>query len=122
MFHLQRLKCFKSKYPYLNVFTERSVCDLPKMTEQIRGKAELHAPIALYIYSDLVLTHIIIYYFICFSCYTNSFLSVCCTSCGKLYTVGFWKYSGIQLTYWKFLHSPCIIPLVYGSQFTVFDF
>lgn len=25
MFHLQRLKCFKSKYPYLNVFTEWSV-------------------------------------------------------------------------------------------------
>lgn len=71
------------------------LCDLPKITEHIWGKAEVQAPIALQILR--LATYLCIYILICFSCYTSSFLSVCCTSCDNLYTVFFWKHSREQL-------------------------
>lgn len=70
MFHLQRLKCFKSKYPHLNVFTERSVWLAQNDWANLRQSWTPCTNSIVYIYSDLLLTHIIIYDFICFSCCT----------------------------------------------------
>lgn len=95
MFHLRRLKCFESKYLYLNISREIRVTH-PE--SQSKSAAELNSEHQKYHRCwDLLLTYIFMYNLICHSCYIMGFTSVCCARCDKFYTVFFRKHSGEQL-------------------------